>query len=222
MPLLCVLVLGCDREESVPLELGLDYFPLNGGAYQVFQVEETRYSGMGDPATEIYQIKVQVKDSFPNSDGTFTYVLARYKRAASPDTWVNFETWSARINEHEVVVNEGNTSFVKLAFPLRNGLTWDGNKFNGFGEDEYMITSFGIPATVNGTTFEETLTVSQEANDDVIVFLDERREVYAKNVGLIMRESRQLSYCTEDHCRGQQQIESGAEFKYELIEYGYL
>lgn len=213
---------GCDGDASQPLELGLDYFPLDAGTYQVFQVEETRYQGIGDPVTEVYQIKVQVKDSFPNADGTFTYVLARSKRAAPTDTWENFETWSARISNQELVVNEGNTSFVKLVFPLRNGLTWDGNKFNGRGEDEYIITSFGVPATVNGTTFEETLTVSQEMNGDVIVFLDERREVYAKNVGLIKRESRQLSYCTEDHCRGQQQIESGSEFSYELIEYGSL
>ena len=218
----CILVLGCSPEEPVPVDLGLGYFPLRIGVFQVYQVEEKRYSGSGEPVIETYQIKVEVNDSFPNCDETFTYVLARLRRATAADSWENFETWSARINHQELVVNEGNSSFVKLAFPLKNGLTWDGNKFNSFGQDEYEITQFGAPATVGGTTFEETLTVTQEMNEDVIVFLDERREVYARNVGLIMREFRQLNYCTEDHCRGQQQIESGTEFKYELVEYGNL
>lgn len=214
------LLTGCGPEEPARVDIGLEYFPLKGGIFHVYDVEETTYSGAVEPETTVYQVRVEVTDSFPNADNTFTYVLFRSKRLSPADAWEAIDTWSARIENDQVVVSEGNISYVRLAFPLRKGSSWDGNMFNDLGEDEYHVTAFDEPVTAGGTTFERTLIVNQEMNDDLIVFLDERQEVYARNVGLVAREFRQLHFCTDDHCRGQQQIESGKVFKQELIEYG--
>jgi hypothetical protein len=74
--------------------------------------------------------------------------------------------------------------------------------------------------TTTGTTFDKTLTVQQENNDDIIVFEDRREEVYARGAGLIQKTITQLHYCTADDCRGQMIIESGTVYKQEIIEYG--
>ena len=52
------------------------------------------------------------------------------------------------------------------------------------------------------------------------MFLDQRKEVYARGVGLIYHEIKQLHYCTADNCRGQEKVENGLDYKQEIIEYG--
>jgi hypothetical protein len=87
-------------------------------------------------------------------------------------------------------------------------------------QDEYEIITFQQPFSAGGITFEKAVTVQHENNEDFIVFLDQRKEVYARNVGLIYKEITALNYCVEDNCRGQEIIESGTVYKQELIEYG--
>jgi hypothetical protein len=218
--ILTLLAVSCSSHEFKPADIGLEYFPLRAGYYQTYTIDEVLYSEVAEPETLAYQLKVQITDSFPNNDGTFTYVLHRSKRPDANSAWENLDTWSVRGDDRELIVNEGNIPFVKLTFPLKRGNAWNGNKFNSHDEDEYEVVALDQSFTAGGTIFDKTLTVLQENNEDLIVFLDERKEVYARGVGLIYKEAKQLHYCTADNCRGQQKIESGSVFKQELIEYG--
>jgi hypothetical protein len=159
-------------------------------------------------------------DSFPSASNQITYVVNRFRRNIGTSDWNVLESWSIRKNDIELVVAEGNKSFVKLTFPPRVGNEWDGNAFNAENEDVYTIAEFDQSKTIGEFTFEKTLTVNQETNDDRIVFYDFRAEQYARGVGLVSRVIHQLDYCTLDHCLGQQIIESGREFRQNIIEYG--
>jgi hypothetical protein len=214
------MVSACDSDESKPVDRGFDYFPLKKGFYQIYKVDSTSYSEVAGTVTLTYELMTEVTDSFPNPEGSFTYVISRYKRNDTTSPWENFGTWSARINDREVVVNEANVPYVKLTFPINKNGAWDGNKFNSQVEDEYKITAFEQPFSVSGAAFEQTITVQHENNEDFIVFLDKREEVYAPNAGLIYKTITQLTYCVDDDCRGQQVIESGIEYKQELTEHG--
>jgi hypothetical protein len=215
-----VLAAACTSNEFKPADRGLDYFPLKKGFYQIYKVDSIGYSEVAEPVTLAYELMTEVTDSFPNPEGSFTYVISRYKRNDSASAWQDYDTWSARINDREIVVNEGNIPFVKLTFPVKANSMWDGNKFNSMDEDEYEVITFDEPFTASGTTFEKAVTVQHEDNDDFIVSLDQRKEVYARGGGLIYKETTQLSYCVEDNCRAQQIIESGTIYKQELVEYG--
>jgi hypothetical protein len=68
--------------------------------------------------------------------------------------------------------------------------------------------------------FDNTFTVEQEQNEDFFVFNDERREVYARDIGLVYKKVVQLGYCTDDHCLGQQKIDHGFEMKLVIKQYG--
>lgn len=210
---------GCEPDET-PTVKEIDYFSFNAGAFQVYSISETVYNELKDPEMLSYQLKVQLVDSFPNAENGYTYVLSRMRRDQDAGDWENLDTWSVRTTERELIVNEGNLAFVKLMTPARVELTWDGNKFNNEGDDEYEITAVDEPITLGGMTFDETVTITQESNDDRIVFLDERKEVYARNIGLVYKELTQLNFCTQDQCLGQQIIENGRILKQELIEYG--
>jgi hypothetical protein len=214
-----MLAAACTSDEFTPADKGLDYFPLKKGFYQIYKVDSVGYSEVADPVTLAYELMTEVTDSFPNPEGSFTYVINRYKRVDSSSPWRDLDTWSVRVNGREAVVNEGNVPFVKLIFPVKTNLSWNGNKFNSLDEDEYKIIAIES-FSAGGATFEQALTVEQEDNDDFIVFLDQRKEVYARDAGLIYKEITQLTYCVEDDCRGQEIIESGTQYKQELIEYG--
>jgi hypothetical protein len=216
---LCALFTGCGDDGSVPRDAGYAYFPLKKGIFQVYSVNEIHYTAIALPDTSDYELMMEVADSFPGPEG-YTYVIVRSRRSAASDPWTMLDTWSARKTDTRVIVSEGNTPFVKIIFPPSPGTRWNGNVFNTLGDDEYELKDPDRPAEVNGMTFEKTLTVEQEQNEDLIVFNDQRSEIYARDVGLIYRDIRQLSYCTEDACLGQQKIDNGIEIKLRIKEYG--
>lgn len=201
------------------MDTGSGYFPLKTGNYQVYSVTEKRYSGSSDPTLMTFELMTEVVDSFPSED-TYLYVINRSRRSSETEPWEALDTWSARKNHREAIVSEGNTPFLKVVFPIRDGTFWDGNIFNTLGMDEYQLKNTADPFEVSGMTFDNTLTVDQERNEDFIVFNDSRREVYAMDIGLIYREITQLNYCTDDNCLGQQKIISGIEMKQEIKQYG--
>ncbi|HEX8037884.1 MAG TPA: hypothetical protein VF490_01980 [Chryseosolibacter sp.] len=217
---LLALLWGCEAEKPRPLASGTEYFPLAKGQYQIYSVQEVHYLSGSEPRTLNYELMTVVADSFPSPDGQYIYVIHRSTRENDSMAWQALDTWSVRKEDSRVTVSEGNTPFVKMIFPVREGTRWDGNTFNTLGNDEYVLTSAGRPLEVNGMTFEKTATVEQERNGDLIVFRDERSEVYAFEVGLVKKEIIQFHYCTDDACLGQQVIDEGIEMKMEIKEYG--
>ncbi len=213
--------MGCDEQPKVVEDESV-YFPLKVGSYQRYQIDVTIYSELDPPEVNSYQLKIETVDSFQTIEGDYQYVLYRSKRLTASDPWEYLDTWSARRSPIRVVLQEGNTSFVKLEFPLRENREWNGNLFNTLGEDVYESIQIKQPFTIEGLPeFSKTITVIQSDNQDFIVYQDKRSEVYAQNVGLIEKKVLQLHYYTlpvEDI--GKQKIKNGVEYTQRLIEYG--
>jgi hypothetical protein len=175
---------------------------------------------LGVPETLEYELKTVVTDSFPNAIGGFTYVLQRSKRSDGQSNFSPLDTWAIRLSTHEVVVQEENVSFLKIKFPAEKNLEWDGNLYNTLGEDTYVIDEVHAPYEVNGVAFDDCALINQHDNDDYVVSLDQRKEVYARNTGLIYRQSTLLNYCTVGDCLGQQEVESGRIYTQTIKSYG--
>ncbi len=218
--MMVVMVVSCDSpEQPGPVDIGQDYFPLQKGLYQVFDVSEIQYV-LGVPETIQYQLKTHVIDSFLSLEGDYRYVIHRSRRNSALDSWDYVDTWSAQANNHEALMNEGNTSFLKLVFPVAQGTEWNGNKYNTGEEDDYLLDQVKTPITVNQLTFNDCITVLQEDELDLIVFFDQRKEIYARDVGLVYKELTQLSFCDDIDCLGDQQVETGLIYKQTIIAYG--
>jgi hypothetical protein len=216
---LILFACGGDQVEKTA-DSGADYFPLKVGLYQIYDVHEIKYSEVTDPDTSDYQLLTEVVDSFPNTAGSYTYVIYRSSRQNENSAWEFIETWSARKDNDQAVEMEGNISYVKLQFPLAADKAWNGNKLNNGEEDMYTVKTFDTPFAAGGTTFDKTLTVEQELNDDPIVYTDIRSEVYGREVGLVYKETTQLRYCQSENCAGNEVIDSGLILKQQIIEYG--
>lgn len=224
---------GCGKD-SVDSKLDeRNYFPLAVGDYRIYSVTETTITPFNVEYAVHYELKTVVTDSFRNSGGDFSYIISRLKRSTPTEPWTNFDTWSAKVNSREVVVNEGNVPFVKLTFPIADGREWNGNAYNGeesieFCEgsdftscDLYTFGEIGTSVeTIPGIQFDNCIEVTENNSLDVIVQKDVRREVYAFGVGLIEREIMILKYCTANDCLGDQLVQDGLIYSQKLIAHG--
>lgn len=205
------------------------YYPLSIGADWVYDIDETTIDGTGQTHS-VYQLKSTITGSITNPDGSHSFVIHRAFRPDEAGIWMPLDTWAARRNLKELIVTEKNTAFVKLISPIRDGTSWNGNSFNSLpgddqcgldGElcDQYRYTLINEPFSSGELAFDETITVNQNNNTDIIVSYDVRKEVYARGVGLVYKESTILEYCTEDACLGDQIVSKGYILKQTMVSY---
>ena len=230
--LLLLMLLGCQSREILPKGTGTEYFPLKTGGYWVYDVVETVITQLGGQTNKTYELKIQLTDSI-GIDGQSSYVMVRSRRDNPSQPWISVDTWSARRDQFQAIVQEGNTPFIKLAFPLAVGKTWNGNSLNSLGGtdrcadgtfkcDNYTISDLAKRFEGSGIFFDDTVTILENNDNDPIVKQDVRKVVYAKSVGLIYKEISILEYCTIGACIGKQIVENGSIVKQTVKEYGGL
>ena len=214
---------ACRTPETTPVSqetrLGYDFFPLETGRFVEYEVSEIQYSLIAVPTTVSYQLREVIREGFVNAEGLPSYRLERFRRGSVAQTWRLDSVWTARRETARAIRTENNIAYVKLLFPVQDGLRWNGNALNGYGPDEYEISRPNQPLTINGQTFDQTLTVVQQA-DSSLVSLARRTEQYARHVGLIYKETTQLYYCNTPDCLGKGKIDFGTQKIYRLRAHG--
>lgn len=226
-PVLWVILFlaGCsDSDLSSPA--GQDYFPLhlnNYWDYAVTQTDilETVTCGDGGRTQTSYQLRMLVTDSMKSAEGGYTFIIHRYTRSDDAHSWADLDTWTARVSSNSVVQAEGNTSYIKFVFPLKENLKWNANLYNNLTTENHSLKDVGKSFQVNSTTYSKTITVVQSDYDDIFISRDNRSEVYAYKVGLVYKKIDQRTYFL-DPCYGQQKIQKGLLYEQSLIGYGKL
>jgi hypothetical protein len=221
-------LLSCSSEDPVNPDFGLNFFPLQTGMSWIYQVDETTFTQLQE-AKLTYELRVTISDSVRNSSGQDTFIFTRETRTSAANSWQVQDTWSAKIENDQLIQSEGNTSFVKLMFPPSIGLFWNGNQFNnlpnngnlfnGSDSESYRITAYDHLFRIGSTEYPESLIVVQNNFVDAIVGEDQRYEVYTPNIGLVYKEVIQLEYCSTPDCLGQQKIDKGVMYVQSLKEY---
>lgn len=231
---LSAFVAGCESKykDPDPQAMGYDYYPLEIGQYRVYNVEETLYFGE-TPSRLNYQLRERVDTSFIDQTGQLVYKVIRSKRPNATAAWLDDSVMTVAKKEQMVVLTKDNTKYIKLVFPVKNGLEFVGDLYNTWQVNEgktrdnkevYTYENVGLSYKVAGETYPATATVIQKYLTNSTK-LDDRYEVYAEGIGLVHLVSDRLNYeeCQSGAgCVDGFKIASGHEREEILIEYGKL
>lgn len=220
-----ILIIGCSESKIDPSnnQLGLEYFPLETGQFRIYDAQEILFTVLGSDTTN-FQLKESVVDSFTNVENSFTYIIHRETRLNETEVWQLDSVWTARRTANFAIMVENNRSIVKLVFPIEHGTQWDGNELNGLNEKLFTYDLNIADTTLSENQFSNLSKVIQSDIPENIVNRDERYEIYAENVGLIIKNSINLEFCQskpdETPCPATKSIESGRIFIATLTSYG--
>ena len=182
------ILYSCKRDKGIAPDLGYNYYPTAIGWFIEYEIDSIAYNDFTNKIdTTHYYLREIIESEFENAAEMPSFRIERYKRNNLNENWTISDVWfGIKSNTHIIRVEE-NIRFVKLIFPIKNGLRWNGNNFNSLGEQNYEYLNKDEPFKVNDLTFDSTVVVKQFENINLIE-KQEFKEVYARNIGLIYKE----------------------------------
>ena len=206
------LLFACDNLNSnlpPPQDGGKFFYPKLGQSV-VYDVEDTQYEFTGKFTVKSYQLKEVNIVTFKDLDGKEALRIERYRRENEAQKWVIDSIFIAKKEIDKALKTENNVTYVKMSFPIKEGLKWNGNTYNSLGNDYYEMKKVNQTFQTNGQNFNNTLRIIQQ-NDSTLVDLKRRIEVYAEGIGLIYQEKINVSYCISVDCLGKGKIDFGTK-----------
>lgn len=216
--LLVFVALGlfsCTEEVQPIPEEGRDYFPTQLGTWVEFECDSIwQDAPVNVRDTFRFYRRDLIESNIVSTRDTLIQRIERYKKAGIADTWTLKDVWfqSKSLTSAERV--EENIRFVKLKFPLSEGLRWDGNLFNFEDAWNYKVTKLHQPFDINGLHFDSTVTIEQIDSVNLVQRLY-GKEVWAKHVGLVYKK-----YVKYQVFPGGQDSVLGTEYEYRAINFG--
>jgi len=212
---------ACHTPEEIPdpSRLGYDFFPLEFGQYAVYNVFRVEYRVGARPDTQRFQLKERVADTLTDLRNERAFVVHRFSRTNSGQRWRLDSVWVAKRTPYQAIRKENNVDFVKLSFPIKENLSWNGNVFNNFGQEPYRAEAFDQPFAAPDTIYPRTVRVVQR-RDSSGTALDRRQEVYARRTGLIYKERIQIRYEQQNGTIGSGRPESGIYYILRIKDFG--
>lgn len=202
-----------------PPQTGASFFYPIIGTSIVYDVQEIQYTLTGSPTIKNYQLKEVNASFFQDTDNKEALRIERYRRENEMQKWVIDSVFTAKKEIDKALKTENNVTYVKMIFPIKEGLKWNGNLYNTLGDDFYEMKKVNQPFQTNGQNFTKTLNIIQQ-NDSTLVDLKRRMDVYAEGIGLIYQEKTFVSYCNTADCLGKGKIDFGTKYMLKIKSYG--
>lgn len=220
---MATLMNSCDLgtiERARP-EDGPAFAPIGPGRYVVYDVASVEHFELAEDIYRFYQLKEVFVAPFTDPEGRESWRIERYIRPIGSQRWEIDSVWQARLDNGRYIRTENNTPFIRLAFPERAGLSWNGNAFNALGAETYRIEQFNQPFRVRNRSFNPTLTVLQQ-RDSSLIHRDFRYEVYAQEIGMVYKRVERFRYIdrADNPFFGKDSIIAGLFLEQVAVEHG--
>tara|TARA_R100000365_G_scaffold3660_1_gene13198 strand:+ start:19831 stop:20508 length:678 start_codon:yes stop_codon:yes gene_type:complete len=203
---------SCERELEEPMQtVGLDYISLRIGSQWEYEVSQTIYFGENDSEDSNFFYRDRIRTVFVNDAKEQVFIIQRSK-SEDRSNWVKEKDYTLLVREGNIVRTIDNQPIVILIESIRDGATWDGNKYRSQNSDEFVAKRVG-------DTSSEIFQIEQEDSDYQITFRDIRYESYEKGIGMVELYYEVLTYCSRNDCLGEQLIDSGSKIHMKLLNY---
>lgn len=200
---------------------GTNYQPEQIGHFVEYVVRETRFRVNQAPEKLNYEIRDVIRNTYQSVGKELTVEVHRYNRRNGRENWNLQNIYVFRKNTFNIIRVENAIPYVRMAFPLKNGKTWNGNSMNDLGLEMYRIEDLGKEITIGGKKLGETATIVQR-NDSTLVDKNIRYEVYANGIGIVYSRNEKVLYCQSPNsaCFGKYIPESGSTIEMQMYNYG--
>ena len=190
-----------DVASNPVVNLGYNYFPDEVGRFIIYEVDSIHYDDVGGFPRHIshYQMMDKIVEIFNDNSNRPTLRIERFKKFYN-DTipyanldWNLVQVLTANKTQTALEVKEGNITFLKLTFPVKEKNQWNGNAYNSLGVKNYKIIGLDKPEIINSLEFDSVATVSHLEKINVI---ENRSEIekFSRNVGIIYRQMDSLYF----------------------------
>lgn len=213
--LLSVFCLVACKDKST-ISLHTDYFPLEEGAFVVYDAMTIEHDGPGGINDTLrFYLKVEIGEEELDNSGRTVRKYLRYQSLDSGATYTLKDVWTAHVDDLNAELVEENERIVKLVFAPSFDKEWNIHAYNTNFEQVAYYEDFHESRTRNGVEFDSTLKVVQ-ADFFSLVDYQKQHEIYAKGVGLIERYFKDLTIDNFDTL----DIQRGREEYFRYIEHG--
>ena len=200
-----LIFFSCKKNSTEPIAIDESYFPLVTGKYIIYDVDSQGWNSFFDTTdtdyyrNSHYQIMEEVDSQYIDNTGNTAFKIIRSRRENESSPWMITDIWSANLTDHTAEKVEENLRFIKLDFPALLNRQWYGNSkiqtdsnLSFLAGWKYEYSSVDQPLTLNGHSFDSTVSVTQFVDSNVIqqyIY----REKFAKHVGMIYKYEDSLS-----------------------------
>jgi hypothetical protein len=185
-----------------------EYFPLQVGKYITYRLDSTVPTQFGrDTTVRSYRARDVVEAQIVDGEGRTSYRIVRsLSNLAGTIPYTPSSTFAATPEKTDwIEYVDNNLRFMKLRFPIIEGFEWKGNSFidvtsinsqvRYLADWTYIYQNVGQPATINGKTYPNTVTILQRDevvppgpfNPQFFKQYDYSIEIYAQGIGLIYK-----------------------------------
>lgn len=208
-----LLVSSCSKKEDFSTEPLSDYLPLKSGQYITYRLDSTVFPSFGTISeVHSYREKKVVDTIIADALGRPSYRIFRYlSDTAANAPWTPSGTYLVTPTANSMEVIENNLREVKLIQPIRQDVTWKGNRYLpdapyeaqfSFSNDldiadwDYTYAAVNDTMMLNGHVINNVLTVNSMdravnapvVNQSGIGYRDYLQERYAKGIGLVYQQ----------------------------------
>ncbi|MET0298112.1 MAG: hypothetical protein ABW036_00075 [Flavitalea sp.] len=212
-----VAIISCGKKVDTYSEERIDqYYTAQVGKFIRYRLDSLKFTAFGARDTTIYyEAKDVVESANVDNSGRPGWTVVRYLRDTLGQTpWRATMTYVVTPTREALEVVEENFRFEKMKLPVKNGITWKGNKYISLNSSDpnwnydyffdwnYTYENTGLPFPIfNGEMVQNTVTVNQvdetlgnPADDKSYSERTYGKEVYAKDIGLVYREFMHYTY----------------------------
>ena len=220
------LLSGCKDDTPVdpePVLNGSDYYPIAPGDYAIFEVTESLQ--LGSVITrDSFQIRERVDSvAYTDLSGEPYFRVVRSIRNNAQASWTDDSVMVIKKTAQRVERQENNVRLIKLVFPMTENRSWNANLMNAGEPKNSEYVQVAVPYTLQRISGAENFpqtTLVQLTADSSTIHAKTLYERYAKNMGLIEKKLRDISYVTDSSVIGQYIINTATIRTEKLLERG--
>lgn len=207
--------------DSNPQTSYTDYYTVNVGQSMLYRLDSVALLDFGaDTVTHTYWQKDSVMSVTTDLEGGLQYNVNSYIKPYEGNTdWSYLTSYRVMPKEQTLeITDEDNLRFIKLASPVSDGFSWDGNApfmkdYNPGSSDplviyqgwNYQYTNKDSVLELSTGTFSNTVTVTEKDEENMpfdptnFYARSLAVESYAKGIGLVHRKRLFLTWQSSGH-----------------------